>query len=194
MKNKRLTAIKAFFIQEFGEQKGNTFFEKQESLFQSLIEQTKGKSKSQMKTLTQTIMPVIAMYQSLAEFVSEKEAALHIVRKYMIDVVAADKNKSMTNMEKVPGFFYIYRKIFLKVMRTSDLWNSTQKCGKKCYDVTITKCLWHEACIENGCPELCQLFCDVDDVTYGGLNKIKFSRTQSLGCGGDCCDFHFSKK
>jgi len=47
---------------------------------------------------------------------------------------------------------------------------------------------------ENGCPELCPLFCDVDDVTYGGLHKLGFSRTKTLGCGGDCCDFRFFKR
>lgn len=24
----------------------------------------------------------------------------------------------------------------------------TQKCGKDYYDVTVTKCLWHTACVE----------------------------------------------
>ena len=33
-------------------------------------------------------------------------------------------------MEKVPGFYGIYSKIFLKIMRTADLQESTQKCGK----------------------------------------------------------------
>ncbi|MCM1126479.1 MAG: L-2-amino-thiazoline-4-carboxylic acid hydrolase [Lachnospiraceae bacterium] len=194
MKNKRQSTIKRFLIREFGEQKGIFLFEKQELLFQTLIERSKGKSKSQLKTLTQTILPVVALYQVLAEFEPEEDAVFNIMRKYMIDIVAADKNLSMAKMEKVPGFFYIYRSIFLKVMRTSDLWESTQKCGEKCYDVTITKCLWHEACLTYGCPELCRLFCDVDDVTYGGLNKIGFHRTKTLGCGGDCCDFHFFMK
>ncbi len=79
-------------------------------------------------------------------------------------------------------------------MRTTDLQKNTQSSGKNYYDVTITKCLWHTACVENGCPELCRLFCDVDDVTYGGLKKIGFTRTKTLGYGGDCCDFHFFKK
>ena len=48
--------------------------------------------------------------------------------------------------------------------------------------------------MENGCPELCPLFCDVDDVNYGGLRKMGFSRTKTLGYGGDCCDFHFYRK
>ena len=30
-------------------------------------------------------------------------------------------------------------------------------------------------------------------MTYGSLKKIGFTRTQTLGYGGDCCDFHFFK-
>ncbi len=33
-----------------------------------------------------------------------------------------------------------------------------------------------------------------DDVTYGGLKKIGFTRTKTLGYGGNCCDFHFFRK
>lgn len=76
-------------------------------------------------------------------------------------------------------------------MRTSDLWESTQAHGRDFFDARITKCLWHDACVDAGCPELCPLFCDVDDVNYGGLRKMGFSRTKTLGYGGDCCDFHF---
>lgn len=97
-------------------------------------------------------------------------------------------------MELVPGFYAIYSNIFLKIMRTTDLQESTQAYGNDYYDVTIKKCLWHTACVENGCENLCRLFCDVDDVTYGGLKKIGFTRTKTLGYGGDCCDFHFFKK
>ena len=46
---------------------------------------------------------------------------------------------------------------------------------------------------KNDCAKLCHLFCDVDNVTYGELEKIGFTRTKTLGYGGDCCDFHFSK-
>jgi hypothetical protein len=116
------------------------------------------------------------------------------MQKYMIDVVAYGKHSSTAKMEKIPAFFYIYRSVFLKIMQTTDLQVSTQESGKDYYNITIIKCLWHDACVENGCSELCRLFCDVDDVTYGGLNKIGFSRTNTLGYGGVCCDFHFFKK
>ena len=91
-------------------------------------------------------------------------------------------------------FYKIYSSVFLKVVLNSDLWVSEQNCGKDYFDVTMKKCLWHTACVENGCEELCPLFCDVDDITYGGLKKIGFKRTKTLGYGGDCCDFHFYKK
>lgn len=112
----------------------------------------------------------------------------------MIYEVAEKKHSSTAKMELIPFFYKIYSRVFLKVVRKSDLWVSEQNCGKDYFDVTMKKCLWHTACVENDCEELCPLFCDVDDITYGGLKKIGFKRTKTLGYGGDFCDFHFYKK
>ena len=116
------------------------------------------------------------------------------MRKYMLDKVAAKKHASTAKMELIPGFYALYSNITLKIMRTTDLQESEQTHGKNYFNLTIKKCLWHTACVENGCAELCRLFCDVDNVTYGSLKKIGFTRTKTLGYGGDCCDFHFFKK
>ena len=194
MKIKQQKQIKAFLIEVFGVHKGTVLFDEQEKLLCILIENTKDKSKKQMKTLVQTILPRIALYKALlqADF-SEADTYVYL-RSYMLDTVAAKKHASTAKMQAVPGFYFLYSRIFLKIMRTTDLQESMQKCGCDFFDVTITKCLWHTACTENGCAELCRLFCDVDDVTYGGLKKMGFTRTKTLGYGGDCCDFHFFKK
>ncbi len=194
MKIKQQKQIKLFLIKEFGNDKGNALFLEQDKRLNEIIEGSKNKTENQMKTLAQTILPRIALYQIFLESELSEEEANVFMRKYMIDVVAVKKHNSTAKMEKVPGFYGIYSRIFLKIMRTTDLQESMQKSGKDFYDITITKCLWHTACVENGCPKLCRLFCDVDDVTYGGLNKIGFSRTKTLGYGGDCCDFHFFRK
>ena len=146
-----------------------------------------------MKTLVQTILPRIALYKVLQAELPAEETFTHM-RTYMMDWVAAEKHVFTAKMESVPGFYRIYSYCFLKIMRTSDLWESTQEHDKTHFSASITKCLWHTACRENGCPELCPLFCGVDDVTYGGLHKLGFSRTKTLGCGGDCCDFRFFKR
>lgn len=194
MKIKQQKQIKKFLFEEFGKEKGAVVFEKQNEALKELITNTKNKSKNQMKTLTNTILPRIALYKVLQKEDLPKDEVTNYMRKYMIEKIAQKKHSSTAKMEIVPGFYSIYSKVFLKIMRTTDLQKSEQKCGKGFFDVTIKKCLWHTACIENDCPELCRLFCDVDNVTYGGLKKIGFTRTQTLGYDGECCDFHFYKK
>ncbi len=157
-----------------------------------LIKTAANRSKNQMKTLVQTILPRIALYKGAADRAA-CGGNIYAHADVHDGLVAAEKHAFTAKMESVPGFYRIYSYCFLKIMRTSDLWESTQEHDKTHFSASITKCLWHTACRENGCPELCPLFCDVDDVTYGGLRKLGFSRTKTLGCGGDCCDFRFSK-
>ena len=191
---KQQKQIKAFLAESFGNDRGEKLFEMQDKALGDIIGNTKGKTENQMKTLIQTILPRIALYKSLqAEGLSEDDVYKYM-RKYMLEIVAAKKHSSTGKMEIVPGFYAIYSKVFLKIMQTTDLQESVQEHGKDHFNVTITKCLWHTACVENGCEELCRLFCDVDDVTYGGLKKIGFTRTKTLGYGGDCCDFHMFRK
>ena len=194
MNIKQQKQIKGFLIEEFGADNGKALFDKQELKLNELIKSTKNKSDNQMKTLIQTILPRIALYKVMLKDEFSEEDAYQYMRKYMIDKVATKKHSSTAKMELVPGFYSIYSNIFLKIMRTTDLQESEQSKGKNYFDVTIKKCLWHTACKENDCEKLCRLFCDVDDVTYGGLKKLSFSRTKTLGYGGDCCDFHFFKK
>lgn len=194
MKIKQQQQIHLFLIEEFGKDRANELFAGQEKALDTLIKHTKNKSKNQMKMLVQTILPRIALYQILVQDGMPEEDIHEHMRKYMLEKVGAQKHSSTAKMEAISGFYFLYSHIFLKVVRTSDLWESEQHYSKDHFEVTMKKCLWHTACVENGCAELCPLFCEVDDVTYGGLKKIGFSRTKTLGCGGDCCDFHFFKK
>lgn len=61
------------------------------------------------------------------------------VRKYMLEVVAAKKHSSTAKMETVPGFYAIYSRIFLKIMRTTDLQESVQNSGGDCCDFHFFK-------------------------------------------------------
>lgn len=193
MKIKQQKQIQAFLIETCGAEKGNKVFDRQRKALRALLKTAENKSNAQRKTLAQTILPRIALYQALSKSFSE-DAAYEFLRSYMLDIVAAEKHASMRKLERVPCFYTLYSRIFLRIMRSTDLQESTQKRGRDFFDVTITKCLWHTACVENGCERLCRLFCDVDDVTYGGLRKIGFTRTKTLGYGGNCCDFHFFRK
>ena len=188
---KQQKQIQRFLTDEFGKEKGNLLFEKESEILNTIIIQTTGKTKNQRKTLNQTIFPRIAMYKTFLNEEFFRDKANKYMRKYMLEIIAVKKHSSMAKMEKFPGFYHFYSRVFMKIMKTTDLQVSTQNYDSDFYDITITKCLWHTACVENDCEELCSLFCNVDDITYGGLKKIGFSRTQTLGYGGSCCDFHF---
>ena len=194
MKIEQLNQIKKFLNKEFGADKGQELFNKQEIILDEIIKNIKDKSENQRKTLIQTILPRIALYKAMLQDGLPSEDVYKHMQKYMMDIVAKQKHLSMVKMEKIPCFYFLYSNIFLKVVHKTDLWESTQKHGKDYFDVTMKKCLWHTACVENDCAELCHLFCDVDNVTYGELKKLGFSRTKTLGYGGDCCDFHFYRK
>ena len=194
MSIKQQKDIEKFLLGNLENAEAAELFDRQSKLLGELVADTTGKSTNQMKELEQTILPRIALYKALVGGPLPHEQAMALMRSYMMGVVAAEKHASTAKMQVVPGFFGIYKRVFLHVMRTSDLWESAPSAGRDFFDASITKCLWHDACVENGCPELCPLFCDVDDVNYGGLRKMGFSRTKTLGYGGDCCDFHFFRK
>lgn len=194
MKIEQQNQIKKFLNEEFGTERGQELFSKQGIILEEIIKNIKDKSENQKKTLIQTILPRIALYKAMQQDgLSEDDVYKHM-QKYMMDIVAKQKHLSMEKMEEVPCFYFLYSNIFLKVVRKTDLWESTQERGKNYFNVTMKKCLWHTACVENDCAELCHLFCDVDNVTYGELKKLGFSRTKTLGYGEECCDFHFYKK
>ena len=168
MKIKQQKQIKAFLEKEFGKPKGNSLLEEQEKILGTLIENIKNKSKNQKKTLVQTILPGIALYKALVQKNIPEEEAYACMQKYMFGTVGENMHASMRKMELVPGFYPLYSHIFLKVMQNTDLQESVQEHGRDYFDVTIHKCLWHTTCVEDGCPGLCRLFCDTDNVTYGG--------------------------
>ena len=194
MKIKQQKIIKDFLFSELDTEVAQKIFDEQNNILDKIILNAFNKTKNKLKTLKNTILPRIALYKALNNYGFSMEDSNNHMKNYMLNYIAKSKHNSMVKMEKVPGFYSLYSKIFLKIMRKTDLQQSKQKHNAKSFDVTITKCLWHQACVENECPELCRLFCDVDNITYGELNKIGFTRTQTLGYGGDCCDFHFFKK
>lgn len=194
MKIKQQKIIKNFLFSELDTEVAQKIFDEQNNILDKIILNAFNKTKNQLKTLKNTILPRIALYKALNNYGFAMEDSNNHMKNYMLNYIAKSKHNSMVKMEKVPGFYSLYSKMFLKIMRKTDLQQSKQKHDAKSFDVTITKCLWHQACVENECPELCRLFCDVDNITYGELNKIGFTRTQTLGYGGDCCDFHFFKK
>mgnify|MGYP000444181313 CR=1 FL=1 len=64
-----------------------------------------------MKTLTQTILPRIALYKVLNQSGLSQEDVYRHMRNYMLDIVGTEKHLSMVKMERVPGIYFLYSNI-----------------------------------------------------------------------------------
>jgi hypothetical protein len=180
-----------FLVKEFGDRQGKQLYEFQQKTFSKLIMETKGKTKSQMKTLTKTILPRVALYQILYESSGNREKSLDILDKYMTQV-GKKMNYSFRKMQRIPGFYHLFRRISVYAVSHSENWTSEViKNDKESFKYNIKKCLWLDACVENGCPELCRCFCGCDNIIYDSLSKVTFTRTGTLALGNECCDFSY---
>ena len=68
------------------------------------------------------------------------------------------------------------------------------RCDCQEIHFNLHRCLYWDVTKQFGCPELCCVFCESDDISFSGLApKINFLRNGTLGSGSDCCDLHFIK-
>ena len=159
----------------------------------ALRRENAGAGKEKQFHLEAQILPGIAVYETL-QTVMPKETALQTVHGY-IEQRAFRLKKLFLRLIRIPGFYRRVPKIF--AVQTPRLFGEAAGFAAKewqtnggVWRIDMTKCPYHDACVQYSCPELCHCFCDSDDITYGGLHKnLCWRRTKTLGRGDDCCDF-----
>lgn len=68
--------------------------------------------------------------------------------------------------------------------------------GRDAFVLNVTWCVWLELAERMGVPEGCQPNCYSDDLVfpeYFADLGVRYTRTQTLACGGSCCDFGFAR-
>lgn len=186
------TFLKKNMIQHFGEEKAEALWQKAEKEYEQLLPLAEKESKSRKKNLTQGIYPFAALYRVLlGENMSREEAMEHMYAIMKTHTLSGNR-KNYERMGKLPFFFPLFRKMFTMGL-SGDSWQVEWIANDPGHFVyNIRKCLWHDACCELGCPELCRIFCRNDELNFTDVSRhLYFQRSQTLGEGGDCCDFHF---
>jgi hypothetical protein len=64
------------------------------------------------------------------------------------------------------------------------------------FQFNVRWCVWLELARAAGVPQACIANCHADDLVfpdYFDALGIKYRRTQTLACGGTCCDFRFER-
>lgn len=143
------------------------------------------------------IFPAAAIYLSMKESIG-KEDAMEMMDLYSIHQTEG-MSATLSKIMSVPGM----RDVFMK------LWDPLTKkmfgpsCGftnrfyekkKGEYRMDVLSCPYDKYLTELGCPEITNVFCTGDDRMYGDLPGLEFIRTQTIGRGGECCDFCLRKR
>ena len=140
----------------------------------------------------------------------ERAAFYSVVKKYYPDSVMEWLNEALKIYGENAGaklnrllYFPGLASLFLPVMRTLSRNAFGEKGGFKnqfgCVNkeethFDILECPYCRYLAELGCPELNPGFCKSDEYIYGNLDAIIFERTQTLGTGGEKCDFCMRKR
>lgn len=151
-----------------------------------------------LMTHLEQILPCIAFYEALKEITGDSEKALAEFDKWAF--LRIEKLGGMLKgLMKLPGLYKkvpdIAEKMLVDLFGEKAGFESRSVPGGKHFSRDMTVCPYFETCKKYGCPEITQFFCKSDDITYGNLHpKLVWARTQTLGTGGECCDFRLYVK
>ena len=108
---------------------------------------------------------------------------------------AQNKKRDMVSLTRLPFAYTLYRlgvKRYLANPFPGRVGHPMGPLRRKRDSLQPRTCLYQEVTQALGCPELCPLYCENDDIAFSGLApKILFRRTGTLASGAPCCDFHF---
>ena len=137
----------------------------------------------------------MAFYQTLRKRGISLEKALEYVRRETRRA-AESKRERMRNLAGFPFAYRLYRmtvKRYMKKFFPEEGWRTewVQRNGQEIH-FNLHRCIYWDLTNAHGCPELCRVYCENDDIVFSGLlPKIRFERSGTLGGGAQYCDFHF---
>lgn len=157
-----------------------------------LILENSNATSMQLKHYKQ-ILPCIAFFQTLVQETGSREAALEIYEKWCLCKIIK-MAKMIPVLLKIPGLYKVIPGFFKKMLGTTfgpeagfQFENTSDENG---FSTDIVVCPYMETCKKYDCMEIVQFFCKSDDYCYGNMHpKLIWARTQTLGTGGDCCNF-----
>lgn len=150
-------------------------------------------TKAQKRRQRKSILPNVALYRVLIERGVPKEEAKQLVERYSFHL-AHKAHKLLKAFFFLPGAFRIFRFAMKRGMAGEEIWKSEEKADERDqYSVDVLRCLWADTCSAFGCPEICDIFCRCDFIVFGNIPKLRFERSETLGMGGEKCDFCFRR-
>lgn len=162
-----------------------------------LLKENENATRPQMMHLKQ-MLPCIAFYEALLQYAPTREEALRLFEAWACSGFEAVGDQ-IRRIMKLPGLYKLMPHLFDKMMDgffgEGAGFASSPVPGAPCFARDVTRCPYAETFKKYNCFELTQFFCKADDASYGSMHKrLLWGRTQTIGQGGDKCDFRLTVK
>lgn len=185
--------IRKELIKLYGKEKANVIIELAQKYYQECLMLCKDASKGEFMHLENTILPTTSFYKALLEV--DTENAFKNTNAIIINLCEKGA-KVLSGILNFPGM----KSVFMKVMSKMATKMFGRECGfdyenfeanKSILQMDMTICPYVKYAKRFKVEELTTIFCESDFATYGNLSGIAFERTETLGTGGNKCDFKF---
>lgn len=168
-----------------------------EARYNKLLTSSESHPKDQNKMIVKRVLPLFSIYQSLkSQNIGQEEAILiiEILLKESFFRTQLSGIRFINRLFPVP--FPVIKPVLRLMMRFSDLpaGQEIKQDDKNCFAVYVYQCHIHDTLKELGALELIPAFCATDDWLSAAMPKIQLHRTQTLGRGGEMCDFCWCRK
>lgn len=193
--NRKFSFIRKELLKLYGDDTMKRIISLAENYYDNCEALCKNATQGEWQHLNGTILPTVAIYKALQEI--DPDHALSHAHTIMMRMCKMGGN-AIGMVLKFPGmkrvFMWLLPRMATRIFGPSCGFQYTNyEVSKTFLKMDMTDCPYCRYAKLLGCPELMRVFCDSDFATYGDLPGIRFERTQTLGTGGNCCDFKFTK-
>jgi len=148
-----------------------------------------------MKILRDRVYPGLAIYRSLLETVEDHEVVLHELEPLFWGAFVKRTMPGIRLLNLLPDPFPLVR-LFLRGMAGGQQGSYEQEIVEDTQDTfafNTYQCIIHDTLLSHDAGELTPLFCSTDDWLAAALPRVTWERTQTLGRGGEYCDFRWRR-
>jgi hypothetical protein len=147
--------------------------------------------------IERSILPGLALYQTLLEESDDRDAVLSQMESLMAPSLAGLR-WLLPLLGRLPDPFAAFRRIVPGVVRFAfppEGWGiEPVEDSEDCIAFDIRRCIYLDTLTSYGAPELTPLYCAGDDDMFEALPpSITWERTMTLGRGDDHCDFRWCR-
>ena len=147
--------------------------------------------------LLDNILPGLALYRVLSNSNPDQDACLQLVER-LFQTAMAPQRRRLGQLGRSPLLYHLIRwgvrPINARKFPPTGWQIEWQQVDRRRVAFTMHRCYYVDTLTTYDAPELAAIYCRLDDYIYGEVSPyIRWGRTQTLGIGGECCDFVFER-